>query len=101
MPQCNRCTPVGCGSQLCGRHTALMEASHSGHLRVVELLIAAGADVRGDDGCDPHVRRCAPVRSTAVITNGAAARRHSCWAARGGHADIIATLAAAGADRCG
>jgi hypothetical protein len=62
-PQCPRprrvngrvldATPVGCGSQLCGRRTAqlcgrrtaLTVASQGGHLRVVEVLIAAGADV--------------------------------------------------------
>jgi hypothetical protein len=33
-------------------------AAHNGHKGVVEVLIAAGADVRGDNGCDPQ---CADV----------------------------------------
>ncbi len=35
-----------------------MEAADNGDARVVEVLVAAGADVRGDDGCDPQ---CADV----------------------------------------
>ncbi len=70
-------------------------AAHNGHLRVVEVLIAAGADVRGDNGCDRAPS--APVRFTAVSRFGSETALF--WAARGGHADIIAMLAAAGADR--
>ena len=74
-----------------------MDASANGHLRIVEVLIAAGADVRGNAGCDRAPS--APVPSTAVRWCGS--ETALLLAARGGHADIIATLAAAGADRCG
>ena len=39
--------------RLCGRWTALMWAAFYGHLRVVELIIAAGADVAAqtNSGC--------------------------------------------------
>jgi hypothetical protein len=76
-----------------------VEAADNGDARVVEVLVAAGADVRGEDGCDPHVRRCAPVRSPAVIIEWCGSEAALLLAARGGHADIIATLVAAGADR--
>ena len=45
--------PVGSEpSRACGRETALIEAARTGHEHVVELLIAAGADVASadDDG---------------------------------------------------
>ena len=44
-PRLGRRVSVGCCSRLCCRDTALMTASLNGHARVVELLIAAGADV--------------------------------------------------------
>ena len=74
-----------------------MEASHYGHLRVVEVLIAAGADVRGDDGCD-RAPMCTRLVAGCIEWCGSEAALF--WAARGGHADIIATLVAASADRC-
>ncbi len=45
-PKCNSTQAAGC-CRLCGRFTktVLMEASYFGHTRVVEVLIAAGADV--------------------------------------------------------
>ena len=48
--------PVGCGSVICGRRTALMNAAEGGHLRAVEVLIAAGADVAAENdlGYGPH-----------------------------------------------
>ncbi len=85
---------------LCGRHTALEVAADNGDARVVEVLIAAGADVRGNAGCDRAPS--APVPSTAasgIEWRGSEAAL--LLAARGSHADIIATLVAAGADRCG
>ena len=96
-PQCNRCTPVGCGSVLCGRHTALEVAAHNGHKGVVEVLIAAGADVRGDNGCG-RAPMCTRLVAGCIEWCGSATALF--WAARGGHADIIATLVAASADRC-
>ena len=36
-------------SRACGRETALIEAARTGHEHVVELLIAAGADVASAD----------------------------------------------------
>ena len=130
-----------------------MNAAEGGHLRAVEVLIAAGADVAAENdlGYGPHsvpqrnrgtlsdvVANCAAgaLRSwrrhtkvtrawsrcssrlapTCAATPGATVRRgtrpvHGCieWcgsetalllAARDGHADIIAMLVAAGADRC-
>ena len=40
---------VACGSVRCGRFTALMWAADEGHAHVVELLIAAGADLAAKD----------------------------------------------------
>jgi hypothetical protein len=44
MPTCNQC-----GSQCCGRRTALTIAAAKGDTRTVEVLIAAGADVAAKD----------------------------------------------------
>jgi hypothetical protein len=73
-----------------------MDASHSGHLRVVEVLIAAGADVRGDNGSG-RAPMCTRLVPGCIEWCGSAMAL--LWAARGGHADIIAMLAGAGADR--
>jgi ankyrin repeat protein len=37
------------GRGLCGRRTALMSAVRNGHVQVMELLIAAGADLAATD----------------------------------------------------
>ena len=37
------------GRGLCGRRTALMSAVRNGHVHVMELLIAAGADLAATD----------------------------------------------------
>ncbi len=77
-----------------------MEAADNGDARVVEVLIAAGADVRGDDGCDPQCADVHPSGRRAVIIEWCGSEAALVIAAQGGHADIIATLVAAGADKC-
>ena len=52
-PRMPQTPPVGSEpSRACGRETALIEAARTGHEQVVELLVAAGADVASadDDG---------------------------------------------------
>jgi hypothetical protein len=78
-----------------------MEAAHNGHKGVVEVLIAASADVAAtnDLGYGPQCTEC--TRPVAGCIEWCGSEAALFWAARGGHADIIEMLAAAGADRCG
>jgi ankyrin repeat protein len=48
MAGCNE-RAIRSGSRLCARSTALMRAAQNGRTRVVELLIAAGANVAAID----------------------------------------------------
>ena len=66
---------AGCGSVLRGRRTALLVAANNERARVVELLVAAGADlaVKSASGCGRAPRRTCSSPSDAVY--GVAAGR--------------------------